>query len=84
MNRLKLFCSYHKNFLSMDSAFTVHPGTTKDIDFYFTTAHDATSFPPETAWSTIPQRGVDPAPRVLPGNSMMHQQQSNDQSKDYI
>ena len=60
----------------MDSVFIVHPGTgtTKDIDFYFTTAHDTTSFPTKTAWSTIPPRGVDLAPRVLSGNPMMHQQ----------
>lgn len=67
------------------SASIVHPGTTKDIDFYFTAAHDTTSsFPPETEWSTIPQRGIDPPPRVLPRNSMMHQQQPDDQSSDYI
>lgn len=49
---------------------TVHPGTTKDIDFYFAPDSPGASFlPPVDGWCFIPSRGIEPGPRVTPKGS---------------
>jgi hypothetical protein len=45
----------------------VHPGTVKDIDFYFANVHDLyLTLPPDNQWNINPQRGVHPPPCVVP------------------
>ena len=49
----------------------IHPGTTKDIDFYAAPIpHERTTLPPKEGWTAV--KGVsnaDPSPRVYPSNT---------------
>jgi ubiquitin carboxyl-terminal hydrolase 9/24 len=43
----------------------VHPGTTKDIDFYWAPANMSSSkLPPQNRWQTIQGQGIQPCPHV--------------------
>lgn len=64
---------------------TVHPGTTKDIDFYFAPGdprdRGAPLYPPQSGWKVIPQRGASPEPRVEP---LSPGERNDDDQTDYI
>lgn len=65
VSELNINCFYCENCPHASILIIAHPGTTKDIDFYFSGICDENNaFPPDNTWITVSQRGVDPPPRV--------------------